>query len=274
MFSYCWFLFQSFGRTWQHLEHPEVATCSSGERINYPPTASCTTMCPRWCDSGGTCAMVIQEGDSSCQRLAPFFTWLGKVARLVLPRMPQGRRMKEQGPFSLNKSQAENPKWFCINSAGETGGRKSRCWSNDRVGFDNIGILQKIDHLELWCWRRLLRVPWTARRSNQSILKRLVLNIHWKDWCWSWNFNPLATWCEELTHLKRPWCWEKLKAGGEGEDKGWDVWMASPTQWTWVWVNSRSWWWTGRPGMLQVVGLQRVVHDWATELNELSWTDF
>ena len=77
----------------------------------------------------------------------------------------------------------------------------------------------------------------------------------------------LATWCEELTHWKRPWCWERLKAGGKGDDRGWDGWMASPTQWTWVWVNSRSWWWTGRPGMLQSMGLQRVRHNWATELN-------
>ena len=97
--------------------------------------------------------------------------------------------------------------------------------------------------------------------------KRSVLNIHWKDWCWSWNSNTLATWSEELTHLKRPWCWERLKAGGEGDDRGWDDWMASPTQWTWVWVNSGSWWWTGRPGVLQFMGSQRVRHDWATELN-------
>ena len=90
----------------------------------------------------------------------------------------------------------------------------------------------RIDAFELWCWRRLLRVPWTARRSNQSILKRSALNIHWKDWCWSWNCNTLTTWCEELTHLKRPWCWERLRAGGEGDDRGWDGWMASLTQWT------------------------------------------
>ena len=75
------------------------------------------------------------------------------------------------------------------------------------------GECQRIDAFELWCWRRLLRVPWTARRSNQSILKRSTLNIHWKDWCWSWDSNTLATWCEELTHWERPWCWEKLKAG-------------------------------------------------------------
>ena len=75
---------------------------------------------------------------------------------------------------------------------------------------------RRIDAFELWCWRRLLRVPWTARRSNQSIPKKSVLNIHWKDWCWSWNSNTLATWCKELTHWKRPWCWERLEAG-EGD---------------------------------------------------------
>ena len=135
---------------------------------------------------------------------------------------------------------------------------------------------RRIDAFELWCWRRLLRVPWTARRSNQSILKEIspeysleysLEGLHWKDWCWSWNSNILATWCEELTHLKRPWCWEWLKSGGEGDDRGWDGWMASLTQWTWVWVNSGSWWLTGRPGVLQSMGLQRVGHNWVTELN-------
>ena len=75
---------------------------------------------------------------------------------------------------------------------------------------------------------------------------------------------------KELTHLKRPWCWERLKAGGKGDDRGWDGWMASPTQWTWVWVNYGSWWWTGRPGVLQSMGSQRVGHNWVTELN---WTE-
>ena len=103
----------------------------------------------------------------------------------------------------------------------------------------------RIDTFELWCWRRLLRVPWTARRSNQSIIKEITWNIHWKDCCSSWNFNTLATWWEELTHLKRPWCWERLKAGGEGDDRGWDGWIESPTQWTWVWASSGRWWRTG-----------------------------
>ena len=96
-------------------------------------------------------------------------------------------------------------------------------------------------------------------------------HAHWKDWCWSWDSNSLATWCEELMHLKRPCCWERLKAGGEGEDKKkWDGWMASLPPWTWVWVNSGSWWWTGRPGMLRFMGSQRVGHNWATELD---WTN-
>ena len=78
----------------------------------------------------------------------------------------------------------------------------------------------RIDAFELWCWRRLLRVPWTARTSNQSILKELSPGVHWKDWYWSWNSNTLATLWEELTHWKRPWCWERLRAGGEGDDRG------------------------------------------------------
>ena len=101
---------------------------------------------------------------------------------------------------------------------------------------------------------------------TSPLWRRSGLVVHWKDWCWSWNSNTLATWCRELIHLKRPWCWERLRAGGEGDDRGWDGWMASPTQWTWVGVNSGSWWWTGRPGMLLFMGSQRVGHDWATEL--------
>ena len=96
--------------------------------------------------------------------------------------------------------------------------------------------------------------------------KKSVLRSHWKDWCWNWNSNTLATWCEELTHLKRSWCWERLNAGGEGDDRGWNGWMASLTRWMWVWVNSGSWWWTGRPGVLRFMGWPRVRHDWATDL--------
>ena len=89
------------------------------------------------------------------------------------------------------------------------------------------------------CWESFVEMVGslheTARRSNQSILRMSVWNIHWKDWCWSWNFSTLATWCEKLIHVKRPQCWERLKAGREGDNRGWDGWMASPTQLTWVW---------------------------------------
>ena len=96
--------------------------------------------------------------------------------------------------------------------------------------------------------------------------RRSALGFLWREWCWSWNSSTLATSCEELTHWKRLWCWEGLGAGGEGDDREWNGWMASPTRWSWVWVNSGSWWWTGRPGVLRFMGSQRVGHDWATEL--------
>ena len=100
--------------------------------------------------------------------------------------------------------------------------------------------------------------------------RRSVLGVHCKDWSWSWNSNILATWCKEWIHLKSPWCWERLKAGGEGEDRLWDDLMALLTQWTWVWVNNGSWWWTGRPRVLWSKGSQRIGHNWVTELN---WTE-
>ena len=127
----------------------------------------------------------------------------------------------------------------------------------------------RIDAFELWCWRRLLRVPWTARRSNQSILEEISpLGVHWKDWCWSWSAKTSTTWWEELTHLKRPWCWERLRAGGAGDDRGWDGWMPSLPQWTWLsklqeLVMDREAW------RVAVHGVRRVGHDWVTELN---WT--
>ena len=127
---------------------------------------------------------------------------------------------------------------------------------------------------ELWCWRRLLRVPWTSRRSNQSIQKKISPEYSSKNWCWSWNSNTLATRCKELTHWKRPWYWEGLGAGGERDAGGWDGWMASLTRCTLVWMNSVSWWWTGRPGMLRFWG--RKESDMTERLNwtELNGTDY
>ena len=96
--------------------------------------------------------------------------------------------------------------------------------------------------------------------------KTLTLNINWKDWSWSWSSNTLATWCKWLTHWKRPWCWERLRTGEEGGNRGWDGWMASLTQWTWVWASSRRQWRTGKAGMLQFMGLQSRtwLRDWTT----------
>ena len=125
---------------------------------------------------------------------------------------------------------------------------------------------QRIDAFKLWCWRRLLRVLLTARRSTQSILKEISPGCLLGGLMLKLETNTLATWFEELTHLKRPWCWERLRAEGEGDNRGWDGWMASLTRWTWVWVDSGSWWWTGRPGMLLFMGSKRVGHDWVTEL--------
>ena len=116
----------------------------------------------------------------------------------------------------------------------------------------------RIEAFELWCWRRLLRVLWTARRSNQSILKEI---------------SPGRTDAKAETPVLWPppakswlWCWEGLGAGGEGDDRGWDGWMPSLTRWTWIWVKYSSWWWTGRPSVLQFTGSQRVGYDWVTEL--------
>ena len=126
---------------------------------------------------------------------------------------------------------------------------------------------RRIDAFELWCWRRFLRVPWTTRRSNQSILKETSLGCSLEGLMLRLKLQYFGQLCEELTHGKRPWCWEGLGAGGEGDNSGWDGWMASLTRWTWVWVNSGSWWWIERPGVLRFIGWQRVGHDWETELN-------
>ena len=128
----------------------------------------------------------------------------------------------------------------------------------------------RIDAFELWYWRKLLRVPWTARKSNQSILKEFSLEYSSEGLMLKLKFQYFGHLMWRADSLQRLWCWERLKAGGNGDSRGWDGWMASPTQWTWVWVNSRNWWWTGKPGVLQSMVLQRVGYDWATELNWFS----
>ena len=125
---------------------------------------------------------------------------------------------------------------------------------------------QRIDAFELWCRRRLLRVPWTARRSNQSILKEISPEYSLEGLMLKLKLQYSGQLIRR-TDLKRPWCWERLKAGEEEDDRGWDGCVASLTQWTWVWVSSRSWWWTGKAGVLQSTGSQKVRHNWVTELN-------
>ena len=127
--------------------------------------------------------------------------------------------------------------------------------------------------LKNWCFwtvvlEKTLENPLDCKESNQSILKEIRLEYSLEGLMLKLNSNILATWGKELTHWKRPWCWERLKAGEEGADREGDGWMASLTQWTWVWLTSRSWWWTGKPRVLQSMGSQSVGHGRATELNK------
>ena len=125
---------------------------------------------------------------------------------------------------------------------------------------------RRTDAFELWCWRRLLRVPWIARRSNQSILK-ISPGISLEGMMLKLKLQYFGHLMWRVDSLEKTQIWEGLGAGGEGDNRGWNGWMASLTRWMWVWVNSRSWWWTGRPGVLQFMGSQGVGHDWVTELN-------
>ena len=134
-------------------------------------------------------------------------------------------------------------------------------WELDHKESRRIYAFESIN----WSWRRLLRVPWTARRSNQSILKEINADYSLGGLHWSWSSDTLVTWCKELTHWKRPWYWERLKMAGEGDDRGQDGWTGSPTRWTWVWANSESWQRTGKPGMLQSMGSQRIGYNWMIE---------
>ena len=149
--------------------------------------------------------------------------------------------------------------------------RQSYGFSSSQVWIwelDHKAECQRIDAFELWCWKRLSRVLWTARRSDHYILRKSVLNIHWKDWCWSWNSNALATWCEELTHWKRPWSWEWLKAGREGDDRGWDGWMAS--------VNGHEF--EQAPGVGDGQGILECCSPWVSKESDttewLNWTEW
>ena len=131
---------------------------------------------------------------------------------------------------------------------------KTECW--------------RIDAFELWSWRSLLRVPWTARRSNLWILKEISPECSLEGLMLKLKLQYFGLLMRRSYSLENTLILGKIESvKGEGKDRGWDGWMVSPTWWTWVWVNSGSWWWTGRPSVLQSMGSQRVRHDWATELN-------
>ena len=151
--------------------------------------------------------------------------------------------------------------------------------SSQGCGFSSGHVwMWELDYKENWCpknwcfWtvvlEKTLESPLVCKEIQPVILKEISPGCSLEGLMLKWNSNTLATWCRKLTYLKRPWCWEKLRAREEGDDRGWNGWMASPTQWTWVWVDSGSWWWTGRPGMLRFMGLQKIRHDWT----ELNWT--
>ena len=141
---------------------------------------------------------------------------------------------------------------------GKIEGRRRRGWQRMRWldGIANtmnmgLGGLRELEmDREAWC------------PAIHGVAKSWTRLINWTELKWCYYFQYL-----QLTHWKRLWCWERLKAGGEGDNRGWDGWMALPTQWKWVWASSGSWWWTGKPGMQQSMGLQRIRHDWSTELN-------
>ena len=133
--------------------------------------------------------------------------------------------------------------------------KKAECW--------------RFDAFELWCWRRFLRVPWTARRSSQSILKEISTEYSLEGMMLKLKLQHFGHLLQKSNSLEKSLMLERLKPVGERDDRGWDGWMTSLTRWTWVWISSGCQWWTGRPGVLWFMELQRVRHDWATELKLL-----
>ena len=166
------------------------------------------------------------------------------------------------------------PWWFSVETLLCDKGPYSQ-----RHGFFSSHIrMWELDHKESWApknwcfWtvvlERLLRVSWTARRSNQSIPKEISPEYSLEGLMLKLKLQSFGHLMRSTDSLEKTLMLGKLKVGGEGDDRGWDGWMVSPTQWTWVWVNTGSWWWAGKPGMLQFMGLQTVGHDWATELTD------
>ena len=213
-----------------------------------------------------------QIGGETVETVADLFFWAPKSLQVVTAAMKlKDTPWKES--YDQSRQHIKKQRHYIANKGP----------SRQGYGFSSGYIwMWELDYKESWApnnwcfWtvvlEKTLESPLDCKEIQPVHPKRdqSVLGAHWRDWCWSWNSNTSATWCEELTHWKRLWCWERLRAGGAGDDRGRDGWMASSTHWTWVWVDSRSWWWTGKPGVLRFMGSQRVGHDWAAELN---WND-
>ena len=171
-----------------------------------------------------------------------YFLWAPKSLQMVTAAM----KLKET--CSLEKSY-DQPRQHIKKQRHYFAGKGP---SSQSYGFSSSHVwMWELDHKESWAPKNwyframVLEKTWESLgqhrdQTSQSYWKS-VLIIHWKDWCWSWSSNTLATWWKEPTHWKRPWCWERLKVGEEGDDRGWDGWVASLSQWTWVWASSRRW---------------------------------
>ena len=154
----------------------------------------------------------------------------------------------------------------CYLGVKEMGVRRHKSRVSTFSPFYWITRQLSFDAFELWCWGRLLRVPWSTRRSNYSIPNETSLEYSLEGLILKLKLQYFGHLKEKMTHLKRFWCWERLKVGGKGDDRGWYGWMASLTRWTWVWANSRSYWWREKPGVHGVTKSWRRLRDW-TELN-------
>ena len=161
--------------------------------------------------------------------------------------MPPSVAFLNSSALTVNfKSANDQPRQHIIKQRHSFANKGPSC---HRYGFSSGHVwMWELDYKESWVLKNWCFWTVVLEKTRESPLDcKEIQPVHpktdqsWKDWCWSWNSNTLATLCEELTHLKRPWCWERMKVGGEGDDTGWDGWMASPTQWTWVWVNFGSW---------------------------------
>ena len=214
-------------------------------------------MANRWVNSGNSERLYLGGGSK--------ITADGNCSHEIKRRLPLGRKVMTNLDSILKGRDITLPTKVCLVKAMVFPVVMYRCesWTIEKVEC------WRTDAFEPWSWRRHLRVPWTARRSSQSILKEISPEYSLEGLMLKLKLQHFGHLMRRTDLFERSWCWERLRAGGERDDRGWDGWMASPTQWTWVCVNSGSWWWTGRPGVLQSMGSQRVGHDWVTELN---WT--